>query len=163
MPSLLTKIRRDGVLAYILPISSNRLALGLYRLSNLLHRCYIPEIPYLIFYLNAILTGSEIHYKSKIGKSAKIIHSRGVVIGRSVKIGSYVRIYSGVVIGKKNKHSGMPVIGDNVLIGANTVLVGDILIGDNVRIGANLYVDYDVKNSTTIVSKRNVFEKSYDI
>ncbi len=147
---LIFRIKTEGILGTILPLSSNRLAKILFRLSNYLSQIYIPEIPFLLYYLNAVINGCEIHYKAKIGKGFSIAHSRGIVIGRNVVIGKNFKIYSGVVIGKINRSSGMPRIGDNVIIGANSTIVGDITIGNNVKVAANTMVYKDVKSNTLV-------------
>jgi len=149
---LIFRIKTEGILGTIMPISSNRLAKGLFLFSAFLHKIYIPELPFLIYYLNAIINGCEIHYKAKIGKGFSIAHSRGIVIGRNVVIGKNFKIYSGVVIGKINKSSGMPKIGDNVTIGANSTVVGDITIGDNVKIAANTMVYKSIARNTLVRS-----------
>jgi len=147
---MIKKILKRGVLGTIIPLAGNRLAIYLYRFSHFLHRCYIPELPYLFQYLNAIINGCEIHYKAKIGKKFRISHSRGVVIGSQTVIGNNVTIHSGVVFGKKDKNSGMPVIKDDVFIGAGAIILGDITIGTHSIIGANAVVNKSFESNVLI-------------
>lgn len=126
------------------------MALWLYRISSRLYRWRIPELPYMIQYINAIMNGCEIHYKASIGSGFKISHSRGVVIGNQARLGSNVTIHSGVVIGKNGKNAGMPKIGNNVFIGANAVIIGPIEIGDKTVIGANAMVNKSFPGNTMV-------------
>jgi serine O-acetyltransferase len=159
LKKLFFRIRTEGFIGTVMPLSSNRLAKGLFRLSSFLFKIHIPEIPFVIYYLNAVINGCEIHYKAVIGKGFSIAHSRGIVIGRSVVIGKNCKIYSGVVIGKINKNSGMPKIGDNVVLGANSTIVGDIVIGDNVKVASNTLVYKDVKSNTLVKSSQENYLK----
>jgi serine O-acetyltransferase len=147
---MIQSIKNNGLLGNILPLAGNKLAVLLYRISNGLYKLKIPEIPYIFQYLNAIINGCEIHYRTKIGKKFKISHSRAIVIGREVVIGDYVTIRSSVVMGQNTKNGGMPKIGNNVVIGAGAVLVGNITIGDNSIIGANAFVNRDFESNSLI-------------
>lgn len=143
-------ISQVGILETFIPLCSNWMAVLLYRISHALYRYHVPELPYLFYYINSVLYGCEIHYKTKIGKRFIICHSHGIVIGRDVIIGNGATIYSGVTIGKKDKHTSMPVIGDNVTIGSGAKILGDITIGNNVVIGANSVVIKDVPDNVVV-------------
>ena len=49
-----------------------RLACVLYRLSNRLHNWRIPLVPALVFHVNAIVNGCEVHYAARIGRDMDI-------------------------------------------------------------------------------------------
>lgn len=64
-----------------------RLACILYRIAHHAYRWHIPVLPLLLFHLNAVLNGCEIHYAAEIGPGLAIAHPHGVVIGRGVFTG----------------------------------------------------------------------------
>lgn len=127
-------------------LTAGRTACWLYRISHAVYRAGIPFLPYIIQLLNGLLYGIEIHYKVKIGPGLQIAHPRGIVIGRNVKAGRNLRIYTGAVLGVK--HTGMPaqpIIGDNVIIYTGAKVLGSVSIGDHATIGANAVVTHDVE------------------
>jgi serine O-acetyltransferase len=126
-------------------LAPNKRAERLYRLSNWLYRKGIPLLPIFFMNLNALCHGIEIHYATKIGRNLKILHSRGIVIGRNAVIGNNVKIYSGVVLGVKIPNSGeQPIIEDNAILGTGAKILGDITVGQGAVVGANAVVLNDV-------------------
>ena len=107
------------------------------------------------------IAGCDINPGATIDDYFFIDHGTGVVIGETVEIGKWVRIYQGVTLGAlkfKKMTSGMlmkeykrhPTIGNYVIIGAGAKILGDVFIGDNVNIGANTWIDFNVGSNTTI-------------
>jgi serine O-acetyltransferase len=128
-----------------------RLACVLYRLSNRLHNWRIPLVPALVFHVNAIVNGCEVHYAARIGRDMGIAHPVGVVIGRNVEIGRGLRIYSGAVLGVQHCGQGtQPRLGDHVTVYAGAKILGPVLIGDGVVVGANAVVTHDVPAWTCV-------------
>lgn len=144
------RVIQRGFLATVFSLCPNRLALLLYRTSNLLYRYKIPELPHLLYFINSIIFGCEIHFKASIGKRFCICHSHGIVVGMNAVIGENVTLYSGVVVGNSHVGSGMPVIGNNVIIGSGTKVLGKIIVGNDVVIGANSVVISDVKDKDIV-------------
>jgi serine O-acetyltransferase len=136
--------RKPDFIEKIFPLYNNKYAVGLYRIAHFFAVMRLPLLPYFVYLINAILFGCEIHYRSKIGKNFRLVHSAGVIVGRDVIIGDNVKVYSGVVIGKSKPKSGMPNICDNVVIGSGAKVMGDIVIGDSVFIGANAVVSKSI-------------------
>lgn len=135
----------------LLPLHNNRAALYLYRASNLLGALKIPVMPHILYILNAIIFGCEIHYKAKIGKKFQIAHSPGIIIGAESRIGDNVKVYSGVVVGRSGPKSGMPTIGDRVTLGTGCKLLGSVRIESDCRIGPNAVVMANVAAHKTIL------------
>jgi len=85
----------------------------------------------------------------KIGRSFKLEHFFGVVIGRDVVIGDNCKIYQQVTLGQKD--GKFPVIGDNVEIYPGAKIIGGVRIGNNVQIGTNAVVIQDIPDNSTAV------------
>lgn len=96
--------------------------------------------------VNFFLNGAEIDPGAEIGPGLKIWHPAGVIIGRGVRIGYNVSIFSGVTLGGlghsifHHGKAGYPSIGDNVILYTNVTVLGPITIGDNSVIGAHSLV-----------------------
>lgn len=80
----------------------------------------------------------ELYYSADIGKSLKINHGLGSVIGARCKVGDNFTIHQGCTLGDRN--GGRPSIGNNVTMYAGSSVLGPIEIGDNSVIGANAVV-----------------------
>lgn len=87
--------------------------------------------------------GAEISPFAQIGPGLCLMHSTGIVIGPSVRIGRGLRIYQNVTLGDGST-PGQPVVGDDVTIGAGACVLGGITVGDRAVIGANAVVTKDV-------------------
>jgi serine O-acetyltransferase len=108
-------------------------------------------------------TGIDIHPGASIGEYFFIDHGTGVVVGETVTVGDWVRIYQDVTLGAlhfeededdehalKKGYKRHPDIGDNVVIGAGSKILGPITVGDHVSIGANTWITDDVADHTTV-------------
>lgn len=143
-------------MAVVLPVNANWHAVSLYRLAHLLYRLKIPLMPHVLYWLNYVLFGVEIHYKAKIGRKLTLGHTSGIVIGKDVVIGDYCTIYSGAVLGARRHKSGMPKLGNHVLVGTGAKILGNIQIGDNVKIGAGTILMRNVPDRSTVYATQNV-------
>jgi serine O-acetyltransferase len=134
-------------------------AVGLHRLAERLDQMHLAFLGRLVSGLNLVLTGCEIHPRTRIGPGFVIHHPQGVVIVRDAKIGRNLRIHTGAVIGvpynsgprKKNGLPPCPTLGDDVFVGAGAKVIGLLTVGDGARIGANAVVVRDVPTGATVV------------
>jgi len=128
-----------------------KLACLFYRVSHRLDDWGVPAVPSLLFHLNALLNGCEIHFRARIGRGLVIAHPNGVVIGRNVRIGDGFSIYTGAVVGVLRTGEGtQPRIGNHVVVYAGAKLLGPIQVGDHSVIGANAVVTRDVPAGATV-------------
>jgi serine O-acetyltransferase len=130
----------------ILLVKSGVQALIFYRFYHFLYKIKLRLTAEIFSRINLFFNGAEIDPAADIGSGCKIWHSYGVVIGRGVKIGNNVSIFSNVVLGGLG-HSifhhgepGYPVIGDNVILYTNVTVLGPVRIGNNTTIGAHSLV-----------------------
>ncbi len=65
----------------LFPLHYNRIAVGGFRLSAQLAHWHIPVLPHLLYVLNAIIWGCELHYRASIGLSFRLAQSQGIVVG----------------------------------------------------------------------------------
>lgn len=123
-------------------------------ITHNLYRIKLKFIARFISQIMRFLTGIEIHPGAKIGKGLFIDHGIGIVIGETVIIGDWCKIFQNVTLGGTGNISGKrhPTLGNNVLVGAKATVLGAITIGDNVKIGAEtVVVNKDIPANTTVV------------
>lgn len=110
---------------------------------------------YLVFYkiLMELFMGTEIHWRTTIGKGAVLYHGYGLVIHSDAVIGDNIILRHGTTIGMKYVNGSIcaPVIGDNVDIGVSALIIGKINIGDYAIIGAGSVVVKDVPKGSVVV------------
>jgi serine O-acetyltransferase len=122
-------------------------ALFCYRIAHSLAQHSVRLIPRMITEYAHKETGIDIHPLASIGCPVSIDHGTGIVIGETVSIGNFVKIYQGVTLGalsvEKNQafEKRHPTIEDNVILYAGcTILGGDTVIGKNTIIGGNVWL-----------------------
>lgn len=133
-------------------------AVAAYRFAHALLKLNVPLVPRLITEVAHRKTGIDIHPGATIGRSLRIDHGSGVVIGETAKIGDNVQIYQGVTLGalkveknlsQKKRH---PTIEDNVVIYANaTILGGGTVIGHDSVIGGNVWITESVPAHSNVM------------
>jgi serine O-acetyltransferase len=104
---------------------------------------------FLIHKHNQYLTGIQIPFETKIGKSLFFAHFSCIIINSSAIIGDNCTIFQGVTIGSK-RGEGVPVIGNNCVIAAGSKIIGDVKIGNNVEVGANAVVVKDIPDNAVV-------------
>ncbi|MGM0365456.1 MAG: serine O-acetyltransferase [Actinomycetota bacterium] len=142
-------------------------ALIFYRFYHKLFKIKLALLAEICCRINFFFTGAEIDPAAEIGSGCRIWHPSGVVIGRGVRIGENVSIFSNVVLGGlghsifHHGQKGYPSIKDNVILYTNVTVLGPVSIGENTTIGAHsLVLDSVPANSLAAgipvqVKKRN--------
>jgi serine O-acetyltransferase len=120
----------------------------LYRISRNYFLKNNEEIAQLYSLLGRFISGFEIYYSADIGRSLKINHGLGTVIGARTVIGENALIHQGVTFGERN--GKRPVVKNNVTIYAGAKILGGIIIGNNVIVGANSVCINDVEDNKTV-------------
>jgi serine O-acetyltransferase len=107
----------------------------------------------LVYWLNKVLTSSDIDPRCQVAEGVRIPHPTGVVIGETAVIGTDAIIMAGVVIGARSwdKYKRHATVGARVQLGAGAKLLGPIVVGDDARVGANAVVIEDVPAGATVV------------
>ncbi len=130
----------------ILLVKSGVQALIFYRFYHKLYKIKLRLLAEICSRINFFFNGADIDPAAEIGSGCRIWHSAGVVIGRGVRVGNNVSIFSNVVMGGIG-HSifhhgelGYPEIGNNVILYTNVTILGPVKIGDNSVIGAHSLV-----------------------
>ena len=143
------------------------LALGMHRLAHWLWEGQLYFIARLVNHFARFLTGIDIHPGAKIGSSFFIDHGTGIVIGETVEIGSFVKLYHGVTLGArsflKDEHGKIvkggkrhPTVEDGVTIYPNsTILGGDTVIGARSTIGGNVFLVNSVPPDSLVFYEEN--------
>ena len=131
-----------------------------FRIAHLLRRSIISFIlflPYFILYRVFIewFLGTELPWKTRIGKGFRIDHGQALIVNDGTIFGSNCTVRNSTTIGNKKladgTYSRSPIFGNNVDIGANAVIIGPITIGNNVAIGAASVVIKDVPDNCVVV------------
>jgi serine O-acetyltransferase len=98
--------------------------------------------------LGRFLSGFEIYYSAEIGKSLKINHGLGTVIGARVTIGDNALLHQNVTFG--DRKGGRPQLKNNVTVYAGAKVLGKITIGNNSVLAANSVCLSDVPDNSTV-------------
>jgi len=93
----------------------------------------------------SVCSGADIPLNCSLGGGFKLVHSQGVVIHRTAKIGVNAAIFQQVTIVADVE------IGGQVEIGAGAKIIKPVKIGDRAKIGANAVVVSDVPAGKTAV------------
>src|SRR2546423_909932 len=75
------------------------MALALYRAPHARWAGRYETTAEVIWRVNTLLTGADIHPGAEIGGGLRITHTAGIVIGSGVRIGSNVTLLHGVTLG----------------------------------------------------------------
>ncbi|MDP9343563.1 MAG: hypothetical protein M3Q23_16020 [Actinomycetota bacterium] len=140
-------------------------AVVLYRLSR---RLWVRGLEFpaeLLWRLNYLLTGADIHPGAQIGGGLRLTHTAGVVIGKGVKIGSNVTLLHGVTLGGSARGwfdgtfaDGFPEVGDDTEIMAGAKVLGPITVGRGCFIGANAVLARDLPDGEAYTPGRETKE-----
>lgn len=132
-------------------------AIFFYRIAHTLYKLNIPVVPRIITEYAHSKTGIDIHPGAKIGEHFFIDHGTGIVIGETVVIGDFVKMYQGVTLGALSVAKDMantkrhPTVEDNVVIYAGaTILGGETVVGKDSVIGGNVWLTRSIPDGTTI-------------
>lgn len=140
-------------------------AVAVYRLAHEFFNLNVPLIPRILTEHAHGLSGIDIHPAAKIGESFCIDHGTGVVIGETVEIGNFVKLYQGVTLGalsvkkdmaKMKRHptiedrviiySGATILGGGTVIGHDSIIGGSVWITKSVAPESRLYYQAIIKN-----------------
>ena len=137
------------------------LAIVLYRLSHRMWTSGLRTPAEIVWRLNLLLTGADIHPGAEIGGGLRLTHTSGIVIGSGAKIGSNVTLLHEVTLGGSSRGffdetftDGFPTVGDDAKIGAGAKLLGPIKVGRGCFIGANAVVAKDVPDGEVVTAGR---------
>lgn len=137
------------------------LAIILYRLSHRIWAAGFRTPAEVLWRLNLLLTGADIHPGAEIGGGLRLTHTSGIVIGSGAKIGSNVTLLHEVTLGGSSRGffdeaftDGFPEVGDDTKIGAGAKLLGPITVGKGCFIGANAVVAKDVPDGEIVTAGR---------
>ncbi|QIQ73088.1 serine O-acetyltransferase [Pseudomonas coronafaciens] len=105
-----------------------------------------------------MLSGAEIHFRSRIGARLIIDHGYGTVIGETSAIGDDCYILGGVTLGARGISSNAatprhPRIGNRVQIGAFASVLGPVEVGDDAFIGPGCIVTKDIPSGARVQVK----------
>lgn len=101
--------------------------------------------------------GCDLGLGLTVGKGLQILHHVGIIITSTAVIGENLTIRQNTTIGRSqnDNDSDRVFIGNNVDIGAHTFILGSkIKIGNNVKIGAMSFVNKDIPDNSTYITKK---------
>lgn len=137
-----------------------------YRIAHALHVKGFRTFARAIMGISQIITNTDIHPASTIGRRVFFDHAFGMVIGETAVVGDDVLIYQGVTLGGVSLERGVkrhPTIKSHTVIGSGAKILGDIIIGENCRIGSNSVVVKSIPDDSTAVGvPARVIEKGRD-
>lgn len=98
----------------------------------------------------------DIMLGATIGEGFSIAHHVGIVVSKRLIAGTNFRLTQNTVIGKTGNSDEAEIrIGNDVFVGSNSCIIGDFIsIGDNVTIGAMSFVNKNIPNDCTVITKK---------
>lgn len=118
--------------------------------SNVVVRLTLPLFK-IVHRLFCHIAAVDLDWDTNIGAGLVLVHGRGLVINRNVKIGRNVALFHGVTIGVSDRiardgqrQKSFPVLEDEVWVGPYAIIAGGITIGRGSRIAGGSYVTEDV-------------------
>lgn len=129
---------------------------------------YLYSLPYrgtrsLGKQINKSLTrtfGVEVMLGAQIDEGLSLGHPTAIIIYSGVRIGKNCCIRQCTTIGSIEKGNRPITLGDNVDIGAHTCIIGSgLVIGSNVRIGAMSFVNKDIPDDVTYITRKDSFTR----
>jgi putative colanic acid biosynthesis acetyltransferase WcaB len=137
------------------PNTESQCVLAMFRLTQYLQE-KLPAVAALVKHpyrlITSVVMGVELPHSVRIGPRVRIPHPHGIVVHRSVVMGSDCVLRHGVTIGNKASNQvEVPRLGNGVILGAGSVVLGDVDIGDGVTIGALTVVTKSVPAGKTVI------------
>jgi serine O-acetyltransferase len=120
------------------------------RTREYLRRLHIPLANRIIRRVLLAVYGIDLGNDIVLGHGVSFVHTVGIVIGGTARVGDRVRFMGSNTVGTA-KDNGYPVIEDDVEIGAGARILGPIRIGARSVIGANAVVVVDVPPDSVAV------------
>jgi serine O-acetyltransferase len=140
-------------------------AIALYRASHWLWARGLQVPAELVWRVNYLLTGADIHPGAEIGGGLRMTHTTGVVIGSGVVIGDDVTLLHAVTMGGSGRgwfdgsfRDGYPVVGDRTEIMAGAKVLGPITVGRGCFVGANAVLARDLPDGEAFTPGRELSE-----
>ncbi len=121
------------------------------RLRAFVFKKKIPVLSRFIRIGTLIFFGADIDATAQIGTGVVFLHSVGIVIGGSSKVGDLCIFMGSNTLGT-NENNGYPTLGHHVKIGAGARILGPIQLGNDAVVGANAVVTKHVPHRVTVVS-----------
>lgn len=124
------------------------LAVLIYRIDTVFYRARIRPVARLLFLLNYMAFGVELHPGAEAGPGLTVPHPVGAGFGAGCKLGRNVKIFKGAGLGTAGLMDplldGFPVVEDDCILFDGAYAFGPITIGRGAVIGANSVVTRDV-------------------
>ncbi len=124
------------------------LAVLIYRINSVFYRARIRPVARLLFLLNYVTFGVELHPGAEAGPGLTVPHPVGSAFGAGCKLGRNVKIFKGASLGTAGLIDplldGFPVVEDDCILFDGAKAFGPITIGRGAIIGANSVVTRNV-------------------
>jgi serine O-acetyltransferase len=138
-------------------------AVAIQRMAHMLYVRRVPLVPRMMTEWAHSRTGIDIHPGAEIGDHFYIDHGTGTVIGETVRIGNYVKLYQNVGLVARSLSGGHalagkrrhPTLEDRVTIYSGvTIMGGDTVVGAESTVGAGVFLDHSVPANSLVVSEQ---------
>ncbi|MBI9019515.1 MAG: serine acetyltransferase [Phycisphaerae bacterium] len=140
------------------------IAIGTYRLANILWKLGVPLLPRIMTEWAHSKTGVDCHPGATINAGFFIDHCTGVVIGETAIVGDNCKLYQGVTLGavsfphdeKGNIIRGQkrhPTLEDEVVVYSNASILGNVTIGKGTTVGGGVFLTRSVPPGSIVSNK----------
>lgn len=146
-----THVPTGGRLGHLRPLWCDSFSVTVWqRTREYLRRLHVPLANRIIRRFQLALYGIDLGNDITLGHGVSFVHTVGIVIGGTARVGSRVRFMGTNTVGTA-KDNGYPVIEDDVEVGAGARILGPIRVGARSVIGANAVVLQDVPPDSVAV------------
>jgi serine O-acetyltransferase len=146
-----THVPQGGRMARLRPLWCDSFSVTVWqRTREFLRRMHVPLANRLIRRIQLALYGIDLGNDITLGHGVSFVHTVGIVIGGTARVGDRVRFMGSNTVGTA-KDNGYPVIEDDVEVGAGARILGPIRVGARSAIGANAVVLQDVPPDSVAV------------
>ncbi|HQR29439.1 MAG TPA: serine acetyltransferase [Anaeromyxobacteraceae bacterium] len=139
-----THIPGEGRMARYRPLWCDTFSVTVWqRTREFLRRARVPLANRIVRRIQLAFYGIDLGNDITLGSGVSFVHTVGIVIGGTAKVGNRVRFMGSNTVGTA-KDNGYPVIEDDVEVGAGARILGPVRIGARSVVGANAVVIADV-------------------
>jgi serine O-acetyltransferase len=131
-------------------------AVIIFRLASTAHHKGIRPLSRLLFFVNTVLFGVELHPGAIVQPGLVIPHPVGMGFASGCRIGERALLLRGTAMGGAGnpKRPGQPSLGDDVTLLDSAKVLGPVHIGDRSMVGTNAVVVDDVPPDTFVYGVR---------
>lgn len=135
-------------------------AVIIFRLASTAHHRGLRPLSRMLFFLNVVLFGAELHPGAVVQPGLVVPHPVGMGFASGCRIGRRALLLRHTAMGGAGnpKRPGQPVLGDDVVLLDSARVLGPVTVGDRAIVGASALVNDDVPPDVFVYGVRKSSE-----